>query len=53
MGRIATKLQTEGGKEIYRQRKKIVEPVFEQMKFNLRLERLAKGDWIRQAVSRH
>ena len=29
------KLQTEEGKEIYRQRKKIVEPVFGQMKFNL------------------
>jgi hypothetical protein len=42
------KLQTEEGKEIYRQRKKIVEPVFGQVKFNLgfrrfRLRRLDKA----------
>ena len=36
VGRMAAKLQTEEGKEIYRQRKKIVEPVFGRMKFNLR-----------------
>lgn len=33
--RMAAKLQTEGGKEIYIERKKIVKPVFEQLKFNL------------------
>jgi hypothetical protein len=35
----ATKLQTEEGKEIYCQRKKIVGLVFGQVKFNLRLSR--------------
>ncbi len=35
--RMAAKLQTKEGKEIYRQRKKIVEPVFGQMKSNLGL----------------
>jgi len=34
---MAAKLQTEEGKEIYRQRKKIVGPVFGQVKFNLGL----------------
>ena len=50
--RMAAKLQTEGGKEIYRQRKKIVEPVFGQMKFNLGFRRFrlrgldkAGGEW--------
>jgi len=33
--RMKVKLQTEEGKEIYRQRKKIVGPVFGQVKFNL------------------
>jgi len=37
--RMAAKLQSEEGKEIYRQRKKIVEPVFGQMKFNLGFSR--------------
>jgi hypothetical protein len=32
---MEAKLQTEEGKEIYRQRKKIAEPVFGQIKFNL------------------
>jgi transposase len=50
--RMKAKLRTEEGKEIYRQRKKIVEPVFGQMKFNLgfgrfRLRGLDKagGEW--------
>ena len=50
--RMAAKLQTEEGKEIYRQRKKIVEPVFGQMKFNLGFRRFhlrgldkASGEW--------
>jgi transposase len=50
--RMETKLQTEEGKEIYRQRKKIVEPVFGQMKFNLGFRRFrlrglhkAGGEW--------
>ncbi len=50
--RMAAKLQTEEGKEIYRQRKKIVEPVFGQMKFNLGFRRFrlrgldkAGGEW--------
>ena len=49
---MRAKLQTEEGKEIYRQRKKIVEPVFGQMQFNLgfrrfRLRGLGKagGEW--------
>ena len=49
---MAAKLQTEEGKEIYRQRKKIVEPVFGQMKFNLGFRRFrlrgldkAGGEW--------
>ena len=49
---MAAKLQTEEGKEIYRQRKKIVEPVFGQMKFNLGFGRFhlrgldkASGEW--------
>ena len=37
--RMRAKLQTEEGKEIYRQRKKIVEPVFGQVKFNLEFSR--------------
>ena len=37
--RVEAKLQTEEGKEIYRQRKKIVEPVFGQIKFNLGFRR--------------
>ena len=50
--RMAAKLRTEEGKKIYRQRKKIVEPVFGQMKFNMgfgrfRLRGLDKagGEW--------
>lgn len=50
--RMEAKLQTEAGKEIYRQRKKIVEPVFGQMKFNLGFRRFhlrgldkAGGEW--------
>jgi len=50
--RMAAKLRTEEGKEIYRRRKKIVEPVFGQMKFNLGFRRLrlrgldkAGGEW--------
>jgi len=50
--RMAAKLQTEEGREIYRQRKKIVEPVFGQMKFNLGFGRFhlrgldkASGEW--------
>ena len=50
--RMAAKLQTEEGKEIYRQRKKIVEPVFGQMKSNLGFRRFrlrgldkAGGEW--------
>jgi len=50
--RMEAKLQTEEGKEIYRQRKKIVEPVFGQIKFNLGFERFrlrgsdkAGGEW--------
>jgi hypothetical protein len=35
--RMAAKLQTEEGKEIYHQRKKIVGPVFGQVRFNLGL----------------
>jgi len=49
---MAAKLQTEEGKEIYRQRKKIVEPVLGQMKFNLGFRRFrlrgldkAGGEW--------
>ena len=45
-------MQTEEGKEIYCQRKKIVEPVFGQMKFNLGFRRFrlrgldnAGGEW--------
>ncbi len=50
VGRMAAKLQTEKGKEIYRKRKKIIEPVFGQLKFNLglvrfRLKGLKKGRW--------
>ena len=52
VARMAAKLQTEEGKEIYRQRKKIVEPVFGQMKFNLGFRRFhlrgldkADGEW--------
>jgi hypothetical protein len=37
--RTKAKLQTEEGKEIYRLRKKIVEPVFGQIKFNLGFRR--------------
>jgi transposase len=50
--RMEAKLQTEEGKEIYRQRKKIVEPVFGQIKFNLGFRRFrlrgsdkAGGEW--------
>lgn len=50
--RMAAKLQTEEGKEIYRQRKKIVEPVFGQVKTNLGFRRFrlrgldkAGGEW--------
>jgi transposase len=52
VSRMAAKLQTEEGKEIYRQRKKIVEPVFGQVKFNLGFRRFrlkgsdkAGGEW--------
>jgi hypothetical protein len=37
--RMKAKRQTEEGKEIYRQRKKIAEPVFGQIKFNLGFRR--------------
>jgi len=50
--RMAAKLQTEEGKEIYCQRKEIVEPVFGQVKFNLGFRRFrlkgldkAGGEW--------
>ena len=50
--RMEAKLQTEEGKEIYRQHKKIVGPVFGQIKFNLGFRRLrlrgsdkAGGEW--------
>ena len=49
---MEAKLQSEEGKEIYRQRKKIVEPVFGQVKFNLGFSRFrlkgldrAGGEW--------
>jgi transposase len=51
--KMEAKLQTEEGKEIYCQRKKIVEPVFGQMKSNLGFRRFrlrgldkAGGEWI-------
>jgi hypothetical protein len=45
---MEAKLQTEEGKKIYRQHKKIAEPVFGQIKFNLgfrrfRLKRTGQG----------
>jgi len=40
---MAAKLQTQEGKEIYRQRKKIVEPVFGQVKSNLGFRRFRLG----------
>lgn len=50
--RMAAKLQTQEGKEIYRQRKRIVKPVFGQVKFNLEFSRFrlmgldkAGGEW--------
>jgi IS5 family transposase len=50
--RMEAKLQTEEGKEIYRQRKKIAELVFGQIKFNLGFRRFrlrgsdkASGEW--------
>ena len=50
--RMEAKLQTEEGKEIYRQRKKIVEPVFGQVKLNMGFGRFrlrgsdkAGGEW--------
>ncbi len=50
--RMEAKLQTEEGKKIYHQRKKIVEPVFGQVKFNLGFRRFrlagsskAGGEW--------
>jgi transposase len=50
--RMEAKLQTEEGKEIYRQRKEIAEPVFGQIKFNLGFRRFrlrgsdkAGGEW--------
>ncbi len=50
--RMEAKLQTEEGKEIYCQRKEIVEPVFGQIKFNLGFRRFhlrgldkAGGEW--------
>ena len=49
---MAAKLQSEEGKEIYPQRKKIAEPVFGQIKFNLGFRRFrlrgldkAGGEW--------
>jgi IS5 family transposase len=49
---MEAKLQTEEGQEIYRQRKKIAEPVFGQIKFNLGFKRFrlrgsdkAGGEW--------
>ncbi|GFP21431.1 transposase [Candidatus Hakubella thermalkaliphila] len=52
VSRMAAKLQTKEGKEIYRQRKKIVEPVFGQVKSNLEFRRFrlrgsgkAGGEW--------
>jgi hypothetical protein len=49
---MEAKLQTEEGKEIYRQRKKIAEPIFGQIKFNLGFRRFrlrgsgkAGGEW--------
>jgi hypothetical protein len=50
---MAAKLQSKKGEEIHRQRKKIAEPVFGQVKFNLgfsrfHLRRLDKagGEWM-------
>jgi hypothetical protein len=50
---MTAKLQAEEGKEIYRQRKKIAEPVFGQIKFNLRFRMFhlrgldnAGGEWM-------
>lgn len=50
---MAKKLQTEEGKEIYRKRKWIVEPVFGQIKYNLGFNRFrlkgtkkARGEWL-------
>ncbi|GFP26247.1 transposase, partial [Candidatus Hakubella thermalkaliphila] len=43
--RMEAKLQTEEGKEIYRQRKKIVEPVFGQMRFNCVLRPIPATDY--------
>ena len=50
--RMAAKLQTEEGKGIYRQRKKIAEPVFGQIKLNLGFRRFrlrglerSGGEW--------
>jgi transposase len=58
--RMADKLQSEEGKEIYRQRKKIVEPVFGQVKFNLGFRRFrlrgvekAGGEWINLLGAQH
>ncbi|GFP37762.1 transposase, partial [Candidatus Hakubella thermalkaliphila] len=52
VSRMAAKLQTKEGKEIYRQCKKIVEPVFGQVKSNLEFRRFrlrgsgkAGGEW--------
>jgi hypothetical protein len=49
---MEAKLQTEEGKEIYRQRKEVAEPVFGQIKFNLGFRRFrlrgsgkASGEW--------
>ena len=50
--RMAAKLQSEQGKEVYRKRKEIVEPVFGQVKSNLGFVRFllrglgkAPGEW--------
>jgi hypothetical protein len=50
---MAAKLQIEEGSEIYRQRKKIVEPVFRQVKFNLGFRRFRLMGRIRQTVNGH
>lgn len=54
---MAKKLQTEEGKEIYRKRKWIVEPVFGQIKYNLGFNRFrlkgikkARGEWLLECI---
>lgn len=43
--RMEAKLQTKEGKEIYCQRKKIVEPIFGQMKSNAGFRRFRLRGW--------